>query len=160
MRKLPHRLQTIANYIETGASVADIGTDHGKIPVYLALRGTARRIIASDISINSLYRAQGLAEGYFMTDKIEFINAPGLTKITAADIDTLIISGLGGETIISILHSARWPLTEAINGKLRIILQAQTKHKKLIEYLHDCGCIIKEEKTVYDGGRKYIIILV
>jgi len=160
MRKLPKRLQAIADCIETGAFIADIGTDHGKLPVYLAQKGTANRIIASDISEGSLCAARRLAEKHEVTDKIELVHAPGLSKLTPADVNTIVIAGVGGETIINILTEAPWTTDAVKINKLRLILQPQTKQSLLQDYLTKSGMTIKEEKSVLDRGREYKILLI
>ena len=160
MRKLPNRLQAIADYIENGAAVADIGTDHGLLPVYLALTNKAHRIIASDISAGSLESARRLATRHNVTGQIEFKHTSGLDTLLPADIDTIIIAGVGGETIISILQTAGWVTGEVKNNNLKLILQSQSKLDVLKEYLYNCGYTIKEEKSVADKGRKYKILLI
>jgi len=153
--KLPARLQAIADFIEARASVADIGTDHGFLPVYLAQTGLARRIIASDMSAGSLGAARRSAEKYGVSDKIEFTVAPGLAAVCETDVDTIIIAGVGGETIISILEEAPWTKT----GK-KLILQPQTKKDELLGFLNEQGYIIIETKQQQDRGRTYTVLLV
>jgi len=200
--KLTPRLQTIAGFIEEGASVADIGTDHGYLPVHLAQHRKARRIIASDMSAGSLGAARRSAEKYGVSDKIEFVVAPGLTGISGTggtggtcrtgvtdgtgghsgnsrtgvtdgtgghsgtcsnggtgvndgtDVDTIVIAGVGGETIIGILEEAPW----ARKGK-KLILQPQTKKDELLRYLNEAGIEVLETALAHDRGREYTVIL-
>ena len=185
--KLTPRLQTIAGFIEEGASVADIGTDHGYLPVHLAQHRKARRIIASDMSAGSLGAARRSAEKYGVSDKIEFVVAPGLTGISGTggtggtcrtgvtdgtgghsgtcsnggtgvndgtDVDTIVIAGVGGETIIGILEEAPW----ARKGK-KLILQPQTKKDELLRYLNETGIKVLETALTRDRGREYTVIL-
>ncbi|MCL2392556.1 MAG: class I SAM-dependent methyltransferase [Oscillospiraceae bacterium] len=154
MKKLPKRLQVIADFINEGARVADIGTDHGYLPVFLALTNHASRIIASDISAGSLGAARRSADKYNVSEKINFVNAPGLTGINENEVDTIVIAGVGGETIIEILEETQWTK----NGK-RLILQPQTKREVLCDYLGENGYIICEVKTVKDRGRDYFIMI-
>ena len=154
--KLPERLATVAGYIEKGASVADIGTDHGFIPVFLAQNGLARRIIASDISAASLETARATAGKYGAMDKVEFIAAPGLTGIGESDVDTVVISGLGGETIAGIIRDAPWTR----RGDIRLVLQPQSKIDELCRYLRLCGYTLIAAKLARDSGRLYIVMLV
>ena len=160
------------------ANVADIGTDHGFLPVYLAQTGIARRIVASDISSGSLASAKRSAEKYGVTGKIEFLHAPGLDGISVPSsevmtpgednhlsrpdtaIDTVVIAGVGGETIADILTDASWTAGAASGGKLKLILQPQTKLEKLREYLRKGGYALKDEKTVLDRGRTYTILII
>jgi len=153
--KLPERLGVIASYIEPGARVADIGTDHGFLPVYLAQRGLARGIIASDISARSLASAKRTAAKYGVTDKIEFITAPGLDGIDRSQIDTVLIAGVGGETIADILQAAPWLNPQ----KHRLILQPQSKTDKLCQQISKCGYAVLDAMLTQDRGRIYTAIL-
>ena len=152
--KLPKRLEMIAGLVENGASVADIGTDHGLLPAYLAQNGLVRRIVASDASAGSLGAARRTAEKFGLTEKIEFVTAPGLSGVSETDVDTVIIAGMGGETIVSILEEASWTK----NG-IRFILQPQTKMAVLCGFLTENGYDIRDMKTAMDRGREYTIIL-
>ena len=152
--KLSVRLKAIIDMIEIGASVADIGTDHGFLPVYLAQKNIARRIIASDISAASLEKARMAASKYNVSESITFIAAPGLCGIASSDVDTIVIAGMGGETIVSILKDAPW----TIHRDVRILLQPQTKIELLCRFLYDQGYIIRETKSVLDRNKYYTII--
>ena len=153
--KLTKRMQAIADLIETDSSVADIGTDHGYLSVYLAQNHKVTRIIASDISPASLKAAYRSAYEYDVTDSIEFIAAPGLAHITPGDVDTIIIAGMGGETILGILKDAPW----TNSSKITIIIQPQSKIDLLCRFLYDSGYKINKTKTVVDKGKRYTIIL-
>ena len=153
--KLSKRLQVIADLIENGASVADIGTNHGHLPVYLARNGLADRIIASDISSASLAAARRSAEDADVTESITFVVAPGLDGVKPTDVDTIIIAGVGGETILGILKDAPWTKS----SRIRLILQPQTKIDILLSFLYDDGYVIKQTKTVLDRGKLYTVIL-
>ena len=153
--KLPDRISAVASYIEMGASVADIGTDHGFLPVYLAQLASARRIIASDISAGSLAAARRNAEKYGVTEKITFITAPGLKGVDEESVDTVVITGMGGETIAGILEEAPWVSRPGV----RLIAQPQTKAVFLCVWLCENGFIIRDSQIVRDRGRKYIIFM-
>jgi len=152
--KLPERLNELVYFICEGATVADIGTDHGFLPVYLAQTGLARRIIASDISAGSLEAARRTAGKFGVTEKITFIVAPGLDGITQADVDTIVIAGMGGETIVSILEGALWTKQRG----LKLILQPQSKIDVLFRFLYDNGYTIHNTKQVQNRKRQYTII--
>ena len=154
--KLSKRLQAIADFIEDGAAVADIGTDHGFIPVYLALKGTAGNIIASDISASSLAAARRSAADKDVTEAITFIVTPGLDGIDLTQIDTIVIAGVGGETILRIIENS---LLTSDNG-IKLILQPQSKIDILLRFLYDSGYEIRQTKTVHDKGKNYTVLLV
>ena len=152
--KLSDRLRVIAGLIENGSSVADIGTDHGYLPVYLAQTGISGRIIASDISSASLDAARRSAAKYGVTESITFLVAPGLDRIGLGDIDTVVIAGMGGENIVGILRDAPWTRC----AEVKLILQPQSKRDVLFRFLYDSGYEISEIKYVIDNGKRYCIV--
>ena len=154
--KLSPRLRTIADFIDIGASVADIGTDHGYLPVYLAQTGIAHGIVASDISAASLSAARRSAKQAGVTGAINFLVTPGLDGIVSAKVDTIVIAGMGGETILSILRNAPWTK----NGKIKLILQPQSKLDILFRFLYNDGYEIREIKSILDRGKQYTVILI
>ena len=154
--KLPDRLMTIAGFIRAGSSVADIGTDHGLLPVYLAVNGLAQRITASDISAGSLDSARRSAVAYGVAGAITFVNAPGLDGVNETDTDTIVIAGLGGETIADILRHAPWVKKNGVS----LILQPQSKIEELCRWLRESAFIIRGAKLALDNGRYYVVMLV
>lgn len=154
--RLSPRLKAVVDYINHGAFVADIGTDHGYVPVYLAQAGIASSIIASDISAGSLEAARRSAEIYGLTDAVKFIVAPGLSGIGQLDADTIVIAGMGGETISGILRDALWTKHQGI----KLILQPQSKIDVLFKFLYDEGYKIIETKYVREKRKKYVVICV
>ena len=153
---LSKRLETIAKFIQQGAAVADVGTDHGYIPVYLVQNNIAGRVIAADIENGPLLRARASAEEYGVSDRIEFILTDGLDGLRDQGIDTVVIAGMGGETIAGILEKAEWIRTESI----RLILQPQTKLAELSNWLNNNRYTILDETLVEDDGRIYTVLLV
>jgi tRNA (adenine22-N1)-methyltransferase len=153
--KLPERLSVIAGFIKKGASVIDVGTDHGYLPVYLAQNNLAKHIMASDISANSLKTARQTASKYGVSERIEFIEAPGLGGIYEEDVDTIVIAGLGGETIVSILSDAPW----IKRCKTSLILQPQSKLEELCGFLRTSKYHLHDAEIVLDKGKHYTILL-
>ena len=154
--KLTPRLQCVAGFIDKGATVADIGTDHGLLPVYLVLKKLALNVIASDISGNSLSSAIRNAELYGVSKLITFVRAAGLDDISDGDADTIVIAGVGGETIVNILDRAPWTR----NRNVRCVLQPQSKLGELCYWLADNGYIISDAELTCDKGRYYCVVLV
>ena len=152
MIELSKRLAAVARFAENGTNIADIGTDHGYIPVYLAQKGTAKRIAASDIGEGPLQSARSSAVLYGVEDKIEFIRADGLSGIDSS-FDTVILAGMGGDNIISILSDAPWTRASA-----HLILQPQTRVEKLTEWLYNSGFALRDAVLVRDAGKLYIVL--
>ena len=152
--KLSNRLMAVAGFIEKGARVADIGTGDGHLPVYLAQNGLASYIIAADQSPASVETARRSAAKYDVSDEIVFVASPGLSGIRDTDADTIVIAGMGGETILNILSDAPWVKSSGVV----LILQPQTKLDKLCTWLGENGFAIYDTALVRDRGRDYTVI--
>jgi len=153
MLKLSGRLAAIYELIPVKKRIADIGTDHGYIPVRLALDG-AEDVIASDIREGPLLCAKKTAVRYHVEEKIRFVLAPGLAGVGSDDADCIVIAGMGGEVIGDILLTAPW-LRDP--GKT-VILQPQSKKAELMACLISCGFRLTGGAVVEDGGRFYEIL--
>ena len=121
--QLQPRLQCIASLVPQGARLADVGTDHGYLPVWLLQHGRIESAIASDINALPLDHARATAREYGVTERMDFRLCPGLAKIKAEECDAIAIAGMGGETILGILEAAPWTHEDVHT----LILQPQTK---------------------------------
>ena len=153
--KLSGRLKAIADLVEKGASLADIGTDHGYLPVYLAQNNITKKIIATDISEASLESARRSVNKYKTAKAITLVVTPGLKGITIDDVDTIVIAGMGGETILGILKNAPWTKHKNVT----LILQPQSKADLLCRFLYDNEYNIKTTKLIFDKRKQYMLIL-
>ena len=152
--QLSKRLQRIADFVRPGDRIIDVGTDHAYIPIWLLLNGIVEHAAATDIRSGPLERARTDAEYYGVSDHLLLIQCDGLAQCSPQDADTVIISGMGGETIIGILADAPW------TREKRLILQPQTKQTELRSYLASAGYTISDAALVCDMGRIYLIWLV
>ncbi len=152
---LSYRLQQIANKVKTNSSLADIGTDHAYIPIYLSQRNILKKAIACDISKGSLQKAIDNIKKYNLSDKIETRLSNGLDKISIEDkIDTIIIAGMGGMLMIDIVSNK---IDICKNSTL--ILQPQKDIDKVRKYLHKEGFKIIKDEILKDEGKYYNIIV-
>ncbi len=151
--ELPPRLRLIAGWVPEGAYLADVGTDHGYLPTWLRLRGTIRRAIASDLRSGPLERAKATGALYG-TDNIEYRLCGGLDDIRPTEVDTIVIAGMGGETILSILDAAPW----TADGKHTLLLQPQTHEELVRQFLAEHGFAITREALVRDRGTLYTVM--
>jgi tRNA (adenine22-N1)-methyltransferase len=134
-----------AAYVRRGSAVADIGTDHAWLPIYLIERGIAPRAVAADINEGPLNRARiNIPKG--MKDKIELRLTDGLRGIESTAPDDILICGMGGELIARIIKDA--PFTK--NKKIRLVLQPMTKAAYLREFLLFEGFSIIGETLSFD----------
>lgn len=147
------RLLVCAGFVAQNDRVADIGTDHGYLGIWLLQQGIARSVIASDINPAPLSAAQRNAEKYGFASRMEFYLSDGVQSIPR-DFDTAVCAGLGGDTMVSILSAAPW----LKNSKYRLILQCQSKTPMLRRYLSENGWQITEETVVPDGRFLYTVM--
>lgn len=148
MIKLSDRLYTVAALAGSGGSVVDVGTDHGHVPVYFAKNGLFGRIAASDIKRGPLNSAAASAREYGVEDRIEFYLSDGLRGVPGS-FETVIISGMGGETMVSILDACPWICSS------RLVLQPQSKFRELLAWLDGHGFICEKAGLSEDAGKIY-----
>ena len=153
---LQPRLRLLADLVPQGARLADIGTDHGYLPVYLLQKGRIISAIAADIGQAPLDHARRTAQHYGVTDGLRFLCCDGLQGIGPEDADTVVIAGMGGETIIHILSQAPW--TKA--GNTLLLLQPMTKQEDLRRWLNENGYAQSAERLVRDKDYLYPVFTV
>lgn len=151
MIKLSPRLAAAAALAGRGASVIDVGTDHGYLPVYFAQNGLFAHIAASDINPGPLDSARRSARGCGVGDKIAFYLSDGLKDVPET-FGTVVVAGMGGETMAGILSGCPW-----IAGA-RLVLQPQSRVDKLAAYLDGAGFACKRAVLRMDGGKPYLIM--
>lgn len=151
--RLSNRLQAVASRIAPCGTVADVGTDHGYLPVWLLQTHTAQRVIASDIHAGPLERARRSAAEHFLENAIRFELCDGLQFAGADAANTVVIAGMGGETIIAILDAAPWTR----QGR-RLVLQPQSKIRELTDWLQDNGYMLADAQLCLDAGKLYLIL--
>ncbi len=154
--ELTPRLKTLAEQIPQGARLADIGTDHAYLPVWLLLQGKIRSAIAADLRSGPLDRAKNTAQQYCLSENISFRLCNGLADIGPEEVDTIAIAGMGGETIAAILEAAPWTKEE---GKL-LLLQPMTSFFELRHWLSQNGYSIEKETISREGNRLYSCLAV
>jgi len=150
---LGERLGACASYVREGARVADIGTDHAFLPIWLVKKGICSAAIASDINELPAKKAADNVEKYKVGDKVKVFTSDGLEKIAPNEVDDVINAGMGAEVITDIIERAKW----LCDGKYRLILQPMSRVEHLRKYLFDNGFEILDEKIVCEGGRVYIV---
>ena len=102
--ELSKRLKTVAAAVTPGHRVADVGTDHGYIPIYLVERGLCPAACAMDVNRGPLARAEEHIRQEGLSDRIGVRLSDGLEKLSPEETDTVVISGMGGELICRILR--------------------------------------------------------
>lgn len=154
MITLDKRLTAVAQMVRQGSRLADIGTDHAYLPVYLVQSGVSPSAIASDIGVGPLDAARHTVTANGLTSEIALRLGDGLSTVTADEIDDIAIAGMGGETIVAILESA--PFVK--DSRLRLILQPMTRAEDLRRWLLTNGFAILEEHLIVDGRHLYPVM--
>lgn len=150
--ELSPRLHAIAQQVPQGARLADVGTDHGYLPVWLLMNGQIESAIAADLRAGPLNRARETARQYGQSQNISFRLCDGLTDIGVDEADTVVIAGMGGETIASILEAAPWTRQGAL-----LLLQPMTGMHRLRLWLQSHGYAILAESLCREGKKLYSI---
>lgn len=142
------RLEAIASLVPKGSTLLDVGTDHAYLPIYLSKEKICKRILASDISKNSVQKAKENLKKYNVKNVIIY-NADGLNGINEY-YDTLTLSGMGTYTIIKILDKKNLPDN--------IIISSNNDLYTLRRYMQKIKYKIDKEITVLENGKYYDII--
>ena len=149
--ELSKRLYAVASLVTEGASVADIGTDHGYIPIYLTEQKIASKVIALDINKGPLERARMHIIGHGLKDQIETRLSDGLKAVDPGEVDTMIAAGMGGGLVIKILEEGK----DVVDQLYTCILQPQSEIQRVREYLATNHLKIIAEDMVEEDGKFY-----
>ena len=152
MIKLSNRLKKIAELVDFGATVIDVGTDHGYVPNFLCEKKISRDIIATDISKNSLEKSIELTRERDNEKYIRNILANGIVRENR---DNIIIAGLGGIQIAEIILNS----IEIARSAKKLILQPMQKTNILRRELNNMGFEIIDEEIIFEDDRYFEIIL-
>ena len=154
--KLPisKRLLCCASMVQPGSRVADIGTDHGYLGIYLLQTGAARHVIACDLRKDPLENARRNAKLFGVDGAMELRLSDGLEKILPDEVDTVVMAGMGGDLIQRILSQCPWRKREG----LQFILQPQSAGNVLRRWLCEDGFEIQREEPVQDGHFLYTVM--
>lgn len=152
--ELTPRLGQIAAWVRPGAHLADVGTDHAYLPVWLTLQGRVASAIASDLRLGPLNRARDTGRRYGVEERITYRLGNGLAAVAPEACDTIVIAGMGGENIAQILQRAPW----TADGRHTLLLQPQSRAEALRRFLAEHGYAIAREALVRDRGFLYPVI--
>lgn len=150
------RLEAIGKLVPNGCVLADIGTDHAYLPVWLLEQGKIASAIAGDIAEGPCLAARNTVSMHGMKGKVEVRLGSGLKVLQAGEADCIAIAGMGASTMIEILE-ADMPL--AVEAK-RLVLQPMAGAASLRKWLTQKGWCIVEETLVEDGRHLYEIMAV
>jgi len=149
--KLSKRLNAVAQMVTVGNTIADIGTDHGFLPIELVRSNKCPKAFAMDIGQGPLDRAIEHVAAEGLTDKIQCRLSNGFEKLDMDEADTAVIAGMGGDLMASIILSKPGVTSE-------MVLSPHTHPELVRKALHKSGYVIIDENMIEDMGKVYVII--
>lgn len=149
--ELSKRLQAVADLVTEGVSVADIGTDHGYIPIHLVSTGKNPNAIAMDVNEGPLQRAQDNIAQAGLEENITVRLSNGLVKLEPGEVEAMVTAGMGGALVIQILEQS----PKVVEKMKELILQPQSELHKVREYLNTHGFTSVEENMIKEDGKFY-----
>lgn len=153
---LSKRLLTCANMVDRGSKIADIGTDHAYIPIHLALNGRISHAVACDISAGPLKAAQKNIERFSVQKFVSVRISDGFENISENEADEIIIAGMGGNVISSILEKCAWE-----NKQNKKFILNPMKYERILRInLANMGYKIKHDRAVICSGKVYTVMQV
>lgn len=155
MLKISKRLFTMASFVPSGSTFADIGTDHGYLPVYLVSEGICPWAVAGDINAGPLEAARLNIAQYNLSGSIDLRLGNGLNVLRPDEVEVITIAGMGGGTIRDILTAS----PEVAARARRLILQPMADEAELRRFLTLNGWQIVDEELLLEDGRLYVIIV-
>ena len=153
---LSMRLERVAAHMPAGARLADIGSDHGYLPVALMRRGLIAAAVAGEVALTPFHAAQRTVRDNGLEQQITVRRANGLEAIEPQDdITAISLCGMGGETIRDILENGKTRLS----GQERLILQPNGGEQPLRQWLMENDYRIVCEELLSENSFYYEIIV-
>lgn len=154
--RLSRRLEEVASFVREGGVVADVGTDHGYIPIFLVKENKVPSAIAMDVRKGPLERAEEHISEYGLEDRIQVRLSDGLEKLKPGEADTVVIAGMGGELIIRIMKQGEH-MWKSVG---QWVLSPQSELAEVRRFLAESGFRIEKETMLYEDGKFYTIMSV
>jgi tRNA (adenine22-N1)-methyltransferase len=154
IKRLPgKRLEAVASFVGRGARLCDVGSDHAKLPIWLFNNEIISSAVITDINEAPLKRARAAIERAGFLSRSLFFCCDGLAGIDPRSFDTVVMAGMGGETIAGILSRAPW-----LKDGFSLILQPNSGQYELRAWLYSNNYAITEGRLAREGGRFYTIM--
>ncbi len=152
--ELSKRLQCVAALVTPGNRVADVGTDHGYLPIWLVEAGVCPGAIAADVRPGPLERAQVHIREHGLEEKIETRLGDGLASLAPGEADTLVLAGMGGPLMRQILVRGE-PVARAAR---ELILSPQSDLRAFRQFLYEADYTVTEERMLQEDGKYYTVM--
>lgn len=152
--KLSKRLSAVAAMVTDGSVVADVGTDHAFLPIYLVQQRRIERAFAMDVREGPLSRAKEHIQAYCLENQITTRLSDGLEMLQPGEADTLVLAGMGGNLMLRILEDGR----ETTDAFRELILQPQSEIGLVRKRMEQMGFRVLEEDMVLEDGKFYPVM--
>lgn len=148
------RLELVASLVQPGSLLADIGSDHGYLPASLLLSKRISYAVAGELNEDPARRARETASAHGLRDRMQVRRGSGLTVLRPGEVDTVVIAGMGGATMVEILEAS----PEVLATISRLILQPNVAGRDLRKWLVEHGWMIADEGLALENDITYEII--
>lgn len=152
---LDSRLKLCASMVRNATKLADIGTDHAYLPIWLAKQGLIAQAIAADINLGPLKKAVSNVRRYHVEKAVSVRLSDGLDEIFSHEADDIVIAGMGGELIANIIEKTPW----LKNKEKHLILQPMTSAEELRRFLLKEGYTVSREQAIVSDNHVYAVML-
>lgn len=151
---LSDRLAAVAACVPRGSRLADIGSDHALLPVWLAEQGIIKSAVAGELNRGPWEAARRQVEASGWSRIIDVRQGDGLSVFSPGEVDTVVIAGMGGALIKRILTEG----ADRLAGVNRLVLQPNVAEDQVREWLSDRGWYLDHEQVVEEEGRFYVVL--
>jgi tRNA (adenine22-N1)-methyltransferase len=151
MIKISKRLAAVASMVSHNGVLADVGTDHGYVPIYLLAQKKISRAIAMDVRSGPLSRAREHIADYGMDGYIQTRLSDGVAALEPGEADSILIAGMGGGLVMHILETG----SAVCHSAKELILQPQSELARVRAYLFLRGYVTEMEDMVKEDGKYY-----
>lgn len=152
--KLSDRLLLVADWVKPKSVVADIGTDHAYLPIYLSLQGVCSKAIALDVRKKPLERAKENIYQFNVFDRVEIRLSDGMDKLLPMEADVVTICGMGGKLMMDILERGR----KKVDSTTQLLLSPQSELRLFRIFLYENGIQILRENMIKEDNQYYVLM--
>lgn len=151
---ISNRLKSLVKYVNKADKVIDIGCDHALLDVFLVKNDVVSSVIVSDVSSNALRQGISNIKKYNLENNIDARVGNGMDVLESTDnVDTIIISGMGTNTILEILNN------RYLSNIKKMIIQSNKDYYELRRSVVKLGFVISSEEVIEDNNKLYINIV-
>ena len=144
-------MKAVSSMVTPGSILADIGTDHGYVPISLVQRKKIKKAIAMDVNKGPLKRAEEHIREAQLEEYIETRLSDGVKKLEVGEVNSILIAGMGGDLVIRIIKNGM----EVCRSVDELILQPQSELGRVRKFLRENNFEIIDEDMVIEDGKYY-----